>query len=161
MKPFAILVTVLMFIGCAAGISDQNRTQVTFQDSFATFQQQSQNLIGETVLFGGKIITTHNRDDGTELTILQLPLNGLNRPLDNDQSQGRFLVSVDRFLDPAVYAKGHAVTIVGELVAIENRPIGEMTYGYPKIKAREIKLWKPDEGWMPRLRFGVGIGATF
>ncbi len=161
MKPFALVITALIFIGCAAGISKQGRSQVTFQDSFSTFQKQSKDLIGETVLFGGKIITTQNDGRGTELTILQLPLNRLNRPLDNDQSQGRFLVGVDRFLDPAIYTKGNSVTVVGKLVVIENRRIGEMTYAYPKLEAHEIKLWQPDEGWMPRFRFGIGIGTTF
>lgn len=161
MKMFALVGTVLVFFGCATGISKQGRSQVTYHEPFSTLQQQPSDLIGEIVLFGGKIIATQNHKTGTELTILQLPLDSRDRPVDNDQSQGRFLVEIVQFLDPAVYAKGYLVTVVGELVAIENRRIDEMTYGYPKIKTREIKLWQPGETVTPRFRFGFGIGATF
>lgn len=161
MKMLLLLWTSLALIGCATGISKQIRSQVTYQDTFSELQKQSQDLAGETVLFGGKIINTQNREGITVLTILHLPLDSRDRPQDNDRSEGRFLVFTDRFLDPAVYTKGYLVTVVGKLVSIEKRPIGGLEYRYPKIEAQEIKLWKPDYNAVPRIRFGVGIGATF
>lgn len=161
MKMLLLLWTSLALIGCATGISKQSRSQVTYHGTFSELQQQSQDLAGETVLFGGKIISTQNREGVTILTILHLPLDRRDRPQDNDRSEGRFLVFTDRFLDPAVYTNGYLVTAVGKLVSIEKRPIGELEYRYPKIEAQEIKLWKPDYNAAPRIRFGVGIGATF
>lgn len=118
-------------------------------------------MTGQIVLFGGKIITTQNHQAGTTLTVLQLPLDDRDRPRHHDRSQGRFLVATDQFLDPAIYAKGSLVTVVGELVATETHLIGEMAYRYPKIKAQEIKLWQPHDTIEPRIRFGIGVGATF
>lgn len=153
--------TLCMLMGCAAGISKQSRSQVTYLGAFADLQQNSRDLIGEIVLLGGKIIATQNREGTTELTILHLPLNNSDRPKDTDRSEGRFLVIADRFLDPAVYTRGHWITVVGELVSSEKRLIGELEYLYPKIKAQEIKLWEPTEIIGPRIRFGIGIGANF
>ena len=161
MKKLLLSGIVLILIGCAAGISKQTRSQVTYQGSFSELKRQTPDLIGEIVLYGGKIIATENHEGTTTLTILQLPLDNRDRPQDNDRSQGRFLVFTDQFLDPAVYAEGYLVTVAGKLVSTETGLIGELEYHYPKIKAQEIKLWKP-QGYMgPRIRFGVGVGATF
>lgn len=161
LKMLLVLWTFLTLIGCTAGISKQSRSQVTYQGAFSELQQQSQDLIGEIVLLGGKIIDTQNREGTTVLTILHLPLDSTDRPQNGDRSEGRFLVFADRFLDPAVYTKGHLVTVVGKLMSTEKRLIGELEYHYPKIKAQEIKLWEPDDIIVPRIRFGIGIGASF
>ncbi len=157
----ATVIVALFLAACAPGISQQNRSLVTYHDTFDQFQKQADRLIGEVVLFGGKIIAINNHQEGTELAVLQLPLNSRYRPVSSDRSEGRFLIVTDQFLDPAIYARGNPVTVVGELVAVEKRPIGEMPYLYPKVTARELKLWQPGEGIGPRIRFGVGIGATF
>lgn len=151
----------LFLTACAGGITQQNRSLVTYHDTFAQLQKQAGGLIGEVVLFGGKIIAINNHQGGTELAVLQLPLNSRYRPMDNDRSEGRFLIATDQFLDPAIYARGNPITVVGELVAVEERHIGDMPYLYPKLVARELKLWRPHEGMEPRFRFGVGIGASF
>ena len=75
--------------------------------------------------------------------VLQLGLSSQNRPQDNDQSQGRFLVRSSRFLDPAVYPQGTLVTVVGPVKGVETRPIGQMAYRYPVMDVIEIKKWQP------------------
>jgi len=143
MKKLLLIMITLILAGCATGISKQSRSRVTVFEPFLSLQQQPVDFIGETVVFGGKIIVTQPMENTTELTILQLALDDRDRPQDNDRSDGRFLVVSDQFLDPAIYKKGDLITVVGKLVSAEKRLIGEREYRYPKIKAGEIKRWEP------------------
>ncbi len=52
--------------------------------------------------------------------------------------------STPEFLDPAVYAPGRRITVVGEVVGEEERKIGEVPYRYPVIKVERIRLWPKD-----------------
>jgi outer membrane lipoprotein len=155
---FSILWTLC---ACSAGISKQARSQITYFGSFDAIQQHPEKYRGETVLWGGRIIDTLPGPKSTQLVVLQLELNRQDRPQDNDQSHGRFLVHSDRFLDPAVYSRGTLVTVVGTLKGVESRAIGQMTYRYPVIDVVEIKKWQPSEDDAPRFHFGIGIGTRF
>lgn len=59
-----------------------------------------------------------------------------------DKSEGRYLVVVDRFLDPAIYRSGRDITVAGEVRGSEVRRLGEIDYRYPVIAASELYLWK-------------------
>jgi outer membrane lipoprotein len=156
-----ILALVLILAGCATGISRQARSQVTYFGPFNSVQQQPETHKGETVMWGGRIIETLNKDGSTELLVLQLELTDQEFPMDNDKSQGRFLIRSSEFLDPAIYPEGTLITIVGHVEGSENQLIGEMPYVYPVINIIEIKKWLPGENPSPRVHFGVGIGARF
>jgi outer membrane lipoprotein len=156
-----LISAMLLFLGCAAGISKQALSQVSFSLPFSEMQEHPEEFLGEVALLGGKVIETQTLKGATELTVLQLELDGQHRPKDNDQTKGRFLVVADQFLDPAIYAKGELVTVVGRLEEAVTRPIGERDYVYPKLKAVEIKLWKKYGDTSPGLHFGLGIGTSF
>ena len=156
-----LLSVMLLFLGCATGISKQALSQVSYHLPFAEMQEHPKEFIGEVALLGGKVIETQTLKGATELTVLQLELDSQHRPKDNDQSKGRFLVVADKFLDPAIYAKGELVTVVGRLQGAVTRPIGERDYVYPKLSALKIKLWKRNEETSPQLHFGIGIGTGF
>jgi outer membrane lipoprotein len=153
--------TALILAGCATGISRQARSQVTYQGPFTSLQQKPETHIGEVVMWGGRIIETLNKDGATELLVLQLELTDQDFPLDNDKSQGRFIIRSSQFMDPAIYPEGTLITVVGRIEGSEIRPIGEMTYVYPAVNVIEIKKWAPGENPEPRVHFGVGIGARF
>jgi outer membrane lipoprotein len=157
-----LISTLLLFLGCAGtGISKQALSQVSYRLPFTEMQEHPQEFVGEVALLGGKVIDTQTLKGATELTVLQLELDSQHRPKDNDQSKGRFLIVADQFLDPAIYAKGELLTVVGRLEETVTRPIGEREYVYPKLRAVEIKLWKKTEDTSPRFRFGLGIGTSF
>jgi len=161
-KQTAIMVVSLFLLGgCSAGISKQARSQVTFTRPFSEMQQHPDDFIGETAILGGKIIETTPLQGATELNVLQLSLDSQQRPRDNDQSQGRFLVVSDQFLDPAIYAKGEFITVVGRLEASVKRFIGQREYLYPRLRAVEIKLWKKSELKEPKVHLGIGFGTSF
>ncbi|RJQ73019.1 MAG: hypothetical protein C4519_18270 [Desulfobacteraceae bacterium] len=146
---------------CGQGISKQIRSQVTFSGPFRQLQEGPERYVGEMAILGGKIIEVRPLDNGTELMVLQLELDGSDRPQDNDQSQGRFLVHSDQFLDPAIYAAGTLITAVGRVKGSEQRYIGQMAYRYPTLAMEEIKKWPQTTESYPRFHFGIGVGKTF
>ena len=140
----------------------QVRNQVTYFGPFAAVQQAPQKYIGETVLWGGRVIEIQvKKNNATEIVVLQMPLNRWDQPQDDDQSQGRFLVHSAQFLDPALYPPGILITVAGRLQGSESRPIGEMPYTYPVIDPIEIKKWASATQPASRFHFGIGIGARF
>ena len=159
----AILITGLALIltGCATGISRQARSQVTYFGPFNSVQLQPEPHRGETVMWGGRVIGLINKEGSTELLVLQLELTDQDFPIDNDKSQGRFIILSSGFMDPAIYPEGTLITVVGKVEGTETRPIGEMAYVYPVINVIEIKKWTPGENPSPRVHIGVGIGARF
>jgi outer membrane lipoprotein len=152
---------VLILAACGGGISRQARDQVTYTGAFADLQQAPAKFQGAMVLLGGKVVDTRAISDGTELVVLQLDIGSNDRPLDNDRSQGRFLVRSDRFIDPAIFPPGTLITVVGRLQGSETRPIGEMPYIYPVIAPAEMKKWPAGSDASPRFHFGIGIGTRF
>ena len=152
---------VLILTACGGGISRQAREQVTYEGSFAELQQAPGEYQGAMVLLGGRVVETLAKEGATELIVLQLDIGSRDRPLDNDQSQGRFLIRSARFLDPALFAPGTLITVVGRLRGSETRPIGEMPYTYPVIEPAEMKKWPAGGDASPRFHFGIGIGTWF
>lgn len=156
-----ILVLSTALSGCSAGISQQALSQVTYTGSFAELQAQPLRHQNEVVLAGGKIIDTLAGSDATEIIVLQMPLNRRAQPMEKDQSQGRFIVRSSQFFDPAVYAKGSLVTVVGRVISAQARPIGQRNYLYPVLDLVEIRKWTPGDLQSPRFHFGIGVGTSF
>jgi outer membrane lipoprotein len=80
-------------------------------------------------------------DQATELEVLQRPLDGYEKPLAVDRSDGRFIARCDRYLDPAVYTQGRDVTIAGKVLGSQTGTVGESSYVYPLLSCLEIRLW--------------------
>lgn len=152
----------IMFVtGCATGISQQSRSKVTYMGTFSKLQKTPDVYDGEVVIFGGKILETKVSSTLSELTVLQLAIDNSGRPVNLDQSHGRFLVQSEQLLDPAIYQKGMLLTVVGMLKGSKVRAIGDFDYAYPLLEAIEIKLWPKEVQTQPRLHFGFGVGTTF
>ena len=159
-KFIGILLLLLSF-GCATGISRQVRSQVTYAGPFSDVQKAPDKHVGEIVMFGGKILNNQASPAFSELTVLQLRIDSRDRPKDGNQSEGRYLILSDQFLDPAIYKKGALLTVAGRITGSEVRAIGGFDYVYPKLKAIEIKLWPEDDRNYPRFHIGIGVGKTF
>jgi outer membrane lipoprotein len=152
---------ILLAPACTKGISKQARSWVTYSGSFSELQEKPGEYTGEVVLLGGKIIESRVNTEYSEITVLQLPLGGGDRPRLDDQSKGRFLIRSKQLLDPAVYTEGLAITVVAKLIGSEARKVGEFTYVYPVLDPMEIKLWPKDRGGEPSVHFGIGVFKGF
>ena len=155
------IILILFVAACTKGISKQARSQVTYSGDFPELQRNPDDHEDEVVLFGGKIIDTRVNANSSEIVVMQLPLGGGDQPQVGDQSKGRFLIRSKQLLDPALYRKGMAVTVVGRLVDNETRIIDEFKYNYPIIEPMEVKLWSENRYGGPSVHFGFGVLKSF
>lgn len=148
MLRWTVLIAVLLS-GCAS-IPHPIRGNV------ATLSPQEalrEDVTGNRVRWGGEIVkVTVNKDD-TCFELLAKPLDRSARPLRSDNSDGRFIACAPQFFDPAVYAKGREVTVVGAVIEPVSGKIGEYDYRYPRVTIERIFLWpeRPDFSTMPPL----------
>src|SRR5262245_51778331 len=92
-------------------------------------------------MVGGDILATRPMPGATEVELLAKPLDGDGRPRHGDDSEGRVIVRASQFLDPAVYAEGRRLTVIGTVSGQEERKIGELPYRYPVVTAADLHLW--------------------
>jgi outer membrane lipoprotein len=152
---------IMLLAGCAAGISPQSRSMVTYTGTFSALQKTPDAYKGEVVMLGGRIIETKASSSQSEITVLQLALDSNGRPLNPDQSGGRFIVQTKKLLDPAIYQKDVYLTVVGTFKGSKVGSIGGYQYAYPLVEGIEIKLWRKDMRTGPAIHLGIGVGASF
>lgn len=155
--------SVLISAGCASVFSSEIRKEVDSSILFSELQKNPEAFQGKTVLLGGKIIEIENLAEKTMLTVLQRRLNASDKPIRSDQSEGRFMVSVQGFLDPAIYREQRLITVIGRVIGSSVLPLDGTTYRYPIIEKKELYLWPTEETLPqePRVQFGIGIGFGF
>jgi len=103
---------------------------------------------GARVILGGQIIATMPKPGATEIEVLSRRLRDGGAPEGGDRSDGRFLVRTAKFLDPAIYAPGRRLTVLGTVTGAEERPIGTVPYTYVVVEAERLKLWPKEENWV-------------
>jgi outer membrane lipoprotein len=140
------LLALFLASGCAHVISSEVRQSVKEDLAFPAVLQDPDSFRGEMVIWGGVIVETENRREGTSLILLETPLDSQGFPEDAEHSRGRFIARTRAYLDPEVYRKGRKVTMAGEVVGKELRGLGEMEYAYPVLSVRELHLWKEEAG---------------
>jgi outer membrane lipoprotein len=147
------MLVTLVTIGCAHVISEPVRRQVDTTVSLNALRANPEAFKGRMVLLGGQIVQTSNSPEGSTLEVLHKPLDSADRPGVTDYSEGRFMALCERYLDPAVYARGRNVTIAGPVLGSRAGQIGEMQYTYPLMGCVELYLWPRVEALAPH--YGV------
>lgn len=104
---------------------------------------------GQRVRWGGDIVSTTVGKDQTCIEVVSRSLDSAARPDDTAQTQGRFIACAPGFHDPAVYARGREITVVGTLEAPVVKKIDDYEYHYPVVHAAAVHLW-PKEVYYPR-----------
>jgi outer membrane lipoprotein len=137
-----VLAAFVILAGCAYPISSELRHEAKQDVTFAQVIQNPDAFKGTVVIWGGKILDISNQANGTELTILQVPLDYEEIPRNDRASQGRFIAISKQFLDPELYQKGKKITLAGEITGHETLDLGKMQYNYPTVSVREIHLWR-------------------
>ena len=128
---------------CTHPISKQFRDEAqTKKVLFAMALTNPDACKGRIVLWGGKIIETTNIKEGTEIIVLETPLDFLGEPGSEQSSQGRFIARSSKFLDPAIYSANRDITLAGEIIGAEEKELGKTTYKYPVVLIKELYLWE-------------------
>ena len=140
---FSLLLAFLVS-GCSV-ISPRSRTEALPPMPYPTLLEGADMYIGRTVILGGYILDTTNRDGETRVRILQSPLSLNGEPKDRDRSEGRFVLLYKGFLDPEVYSKDRRLTVAGTILGTETEQIGELSYKLLQVESKEIHLWQDYE----------------
>jgi outer membrane lipoprotein len=133
-----------LIAACATNVPQEIREPPADNPNPDEVRKSPDDFLNRPVLWGGTIIKTENRPDSSRVTLLARNLSKSGRPQDGDDSPGRFIAIVPRFLDPQVYAKDRLLTVSGTVAGTEVETVGEFPYTYPIIKVAVHYLW-PEE----------------
>jgi outer membrane lipoprotein len=143
MRAAGLLVVALLLAGCAA-FPRAALEGVSREVTVADLRRDPVAHAGQRVIVAGEILATRPRPGQTEIELLARPLGFDDAPERTDASDGRVLVSTGQFLDPAVFAEGRRITVLGRVTGAEERTIGDLPYRYPVIASEQIRLWSRD-----------------
>jgi outer membrane lipoprotein len=138
------VLAVSVLTGCVSAFPDDALRGVNRELTLSALRADPAASVSQRAILGGEILATQPRVGDTEIEVLGRRLRSDDSPERSDRSDGRFLVRASGFLDPAVYAAGRRITVVGTVVAPEDRPIGALPYRYPVIASEGIRLWPKD-----------------
>ena len=114
---------------------------------------------GRMTLWGGTILDTRNLKNSTRFEVLAYPLDSSHRPLLEQKPLRRFIISYNGYLEPATYAQGRLLTVLGTVSTGQSGKVGESTYTYAVINSKQLHLWSLDSGRnRTSFHFGLGIG---
>ena len=131
-------------VGCASHQADESSS--ASQVAFLQVKAAPDSYRGQSVVFGGEVLSARRLKEGTRIEILQLPFDRSGRlGVDRTQSQGRFIAMHREFLDPATLPPGTGVTVTGEITGAMTLPLDETEYTYPVIEARHIEALPPPQ----------------
>lgn len=139
------MVLLGLLAGCVSPLSREARFEAEPYVDFARLLDNPAGYQGKTFLLGGVIVATEASREGSTLEVLRYTLDRSDRPLQADETSGRFLVRTQKFLDPVLYASGRLVTLTGQFAAVETRPLGGVDYRYPLLTLGELYLWPKNE----------------
>lgn len=140
---------------CAPPFPKETLDRVEKAISFKQLRENPDQFAGKWVMLGGVILETKNTKDGTVIEILQRRLDREGRPVNTDETEGRFMAFSPQFLDSAVYHKGRLLTVIGEVSGQKIKPLGEVEYRYLFLTVKALHLWPPYSG--PRFHIGIGM----
>jgi outer membrane lipoprotein len=155
-----IMGLIVALFACAPAFSRHSLDQVETNISFQALLQDPESYRDRIVMYGGEIIQTRAEANETWVEVLQKPLDGDNRPQETDVSYGRFFIQFQGFQDPAIYAPGRKITVIGEVQGKRTEKIKDLDYSYPVLLSRESHLWRAEASRGPMFHFGIGIGTV-
>src|SRR3989442_7827971 len=108
MRRSAHLLALPLFLAACA------RPPGALRGSFAPLtvrDAQTRSAVGERVRWGGKIVNARPGKDSTCFEIVSKPLDHEARPLESDETLGRFVACAPGVYDPVIYAPGRDVNV--------------------------------------------------
>ena len=154
-KLFTLLVMAGLLAGCAVSPFDMKNVNhgVTPQ-----LVQAGNSYQGQQVVWGGMIIKTDVLKDMTRIEVLAFPTDNNGKPNQSAAAQGRFFINHPGFLEPADYAAGRWISVLGEVTDSVKGKVGEAPYTYPVVVARQMHIWAEETPGSSSTRFHFGIG---
>ena len=126
--------TVAVWSGCASSdvIPESLEPQIDKNLTFEQILESPDSYRGRIFVVGGEVLKAKRLKEGTQLEVLQLPLDDDQRPVgQRTGSRGRLLANEREFLDPATLPDGTPVTMVAEVTGVTTDRLDEAEYRYP------------------------------
>lgn len=142
---YGLIGVLVMAAGCTSTqvIPESLEPQIEKTVTFDQIISSPDSYRGKVVLLGGEVLKAKAMQGGTQLEVLQLPLDDdLEPALDRMQSKGRFLALQREFLDPATVAEGTRVTVVGEVTGASVEKMDEADYRFPTLDVKHLHRWE-------------------
>lgn len=124
----------IIVVGCAAPPEGMRGTYSELRPREAS----SSNLTGQSVRWGGEIISTTPGKESTCFELEGRSLDGAARPAPSQGSTGRFIACTPGFYDPIEYAQGRELTVTGKL---RTQGATDDSDRYPSVLADSVFLW--------------------
>lgn len=137
MPPVVILV-LAMLLGCAR---PPHALRGEFPPVTVPEAQLGEVAAGTRVRWGGTLVSTTPEAERTCFELVREPLDRVARPLDRDESDGRFIACARGFYDPAIFAPEREVTVIGTLAEASDGKVGDLDYRFPRVDAETVYLW--------------------
>ena len=159
--------SMLLWFGCASSdvVPDSLEPQIDKSLTFDQIIASPDSYRGRTFLVGGEVLKAKRLKEGTQIEVLQLPLDRDQRPVtQRSESQGRLLALDPQSIDPATLPDGKPVTMVAEITGAATDRVDEAEYRFPTMAIKHLHVWNepPDpyrRSGRPSVGVGVGIGG--
>ena len=139
---FILFPFMLALCACASNIPLEIREDISGEHiTLGVVRADMDRFTGHKVRWGGTISSVQNKATDTWIEVVGRRLGSYGRPQVTDQSDGRFLVRIDGFLDSAIYRVNRPITVFGVLEGSVPGNIGEYSYTYPLVSAHSHYLW--------------------
>ena len=149
----------ILLVGCSSQriVPESMEPLVDRTVSFHDVLASPESYKGRVLVLGGEVLNAKRLRDGTQIELLQLPLEDGERPShDRQQSQGRFLAIQPEFLDPATMTQGTRVTIVGEFSGAKTDHLDDEEYRYPTLIVKHLHVWRVQPYGQRQPGFSIG-----
>jgi outer membrane lipoprotein len=143
-KFFILIILTFLLSACAHAISEQYRQTAKQGVTFSQIFKDPTTYMNGIFIFGGTIVETTNTKKGSEIEVIQNPVDRYGEITDKDLSEGRLILVSSRRLDPLIYKGGRTLTFAGKLIDTREKPLAGVEYRYPVFEAEELHLWKPE-----------------
>ena len=121
MRWLGLLLLAVFVGGCATAFPESVMRTVDTRITADELLRDPAAHKGARVILGGDVLAVQPRPGLTEIELLARRLRGDDSPERSDRSPGRALLHTPEFLDPAVYAPGRRITVVGQVAGVEER----------------------------------------
>jgi outer membrane lipoprotein len=142
-----LVLSLLLLSGCSSLPSDLKTSQEAEGIKDVQVMSNYQQWVGEPntstpVRLSGVIAKVSNLSDRTRLELVNLPITSSGKPDISKEASGRFVVYIDHFVEPMIYAPGRLLSVVGKSIGNETIEVGGTQLDVPAMLATGQHLWK-------------------
>ena len=135
-----LVLALVVFTGCAIGFSNKALKEINPDVKISDIFDDPYGVNGETILFGGTIMSITSYVGKTSMEIRQLELDPKFVPMLNSRSEGVIVAKFSTFLPQDVYRPGRLITIIGRVTGVEEQRFGPVSHNYPMVDVVEHQL---------------------